>query len=138
MEVRPSTICSRRSAGSTLSACSSLRKYWFRIASATGSSICALLIQQPVNRIPEPLPLDGESVQRPTALRRQSVITARRPLSRLPPAGLDEPVLPQTCQQRIDRPLAGPQPVGLRQPSRQLKPVALPITQQRQHAVLDR
>ena len=71
-------------------------------------------------------------------MRGDAVVTARRPLVRLPPDGIDKALSPQAGEERVDGALTGHEPVCGGQFTHELEAVAFLVLHQRQDAVLDR
>src|SRR3954468_21635502 len=93
--------------------------------------------QQGIDAVAEPGPLVPERRQRRAPRRRQAVVAARRAGGGLLPERSHELLLPQPGEQGVDRALARHQPVDGRQAADQLEAVALLLTQESEHAVLE-
>src|SRR4029079_5583396 len=89
-----------------------------------------------IDSVAEPSPLDPEGVEGVAARVREPVVAPRRARGRLLPVGLDEPITAQTAQKRVDRALARDHAVQLGEAAHEIKPVALLVGEQREHAVL--
>src|SRR5439155_14963609 len=117
--------------------CSGARRTRRRVDRPWGSW-SRLPLDEVIDRVAEPAPLEPEALECRATRGGQPVVAARRPGGRLLPARVDESVSSEPGEQGVDRPFARHHPVQLGERADEVEPVPLLIGEQGEHAVLER